>query len=214
MRADVERGVVADIVENAISKGNGDIWAVRRMITGEASPADSQDIASVLGVGKDTASRQQADRINVLLSRESRQALQDLALITAKRQERDATISAIGGLAAGAAVTGIMSSPSAALKASLISRGLAEMITSEPVRKWLTNTKQTKLSPVGKARLVSVTPTLADVVTSALGENEHVQAAMDWLREGESQINQAGERMQHVPDDFDTWEQYFGKDKM
>lgn len=214
MRADVERGVVADIVENAISKGNGDISAVRRLITGDASPADSQDIARVLGVGKDAASRQQADRINVLLSPESRQALRDLALITAKRQERDATTSAIGGLAAGAAVTGIMSSPSAALKASIISRGLAEMVTSEPVRKWLTNTKQTKLSPVGKARLVSVTPALADVVTGALGENEHLQAAMDWLREGESQINRAGDRIQHIPDDFGTWEQYFGTDRM
>ena len=106
-----------------------------------------------------------------------------------------------------------MSSPAAAVKASLISRGLAEMITSEPVRKWLTNTKQTKLRPVGKARLVSVTPTLADVVKGALGENEHVQAAIDWIREGESQINQAGERLQPIPDDFHTWEQYFGTGK-
>ena len=123
MRQKVEQGVIADVIENAIAKGRGDLSSVRRLVTGEADPASSQGIAEILGVGKDVASRQQADRINVLLSPENRQALRDLALITARRQERDATTSAIGGLAAGAAVTGILSKPGRALRRPLSRAG-------------------------------------------------------------------------------------------
>ena len=55
MRTKVERGVVADIIESAISRGRGDISSVRRLVTGEANPADSQGIAEILGAGRDGA---------------------------------------------------------------------------------------------------------------------------------------------------------------
>ena len=93
MRSQVERGVVADIIESSIARGRGDMASIRRLVSGEASPADSQGIAELLGVGRDSASRQQSDRVNALVSPESREALRDLALITARRQERDATTS-------------------------------------------------------------------------------------------------------------------------
>ncbi len=150
---------------------------------GEANPADSQGIAEILGAGKDTASRQQSARIDALLPVESRQALRDLALITARRQERDATTQAVGGLAAGAAITGILSRPTSALQAAAISRGLAQAITSGPVRKWLTNTRQVRISAPRQAQMVATAPALADVLLGALGENQDVQAAADWLRE-------------------------------
>jgi hypothetical protein len=195
MEAQVERGIVADIVESAISKGRGDLGDVRRLVTGTANPADSSGLAEILGAGGDVASRQQAQRIDALLSPESRQALQDLALITAKRQERDATTSAIGGLAAGAAMTGILAKPMSAFHAAMISRGLAQAITSEPVRRWLTNTRRVQISPARQAQMVATAPALADVLLGALGENEDVQAAADWLREGESQLDALGQRV-------------------
>jgi len=97
MRESVERGVVADIIENAISRGGGDMSSVRRLVTGGADPASSQGIAELLGAGGDVASRQQGERVSALVRPEYRQALGDLALIAARRQERDATSSAIGG---------------------------------------------------------------------------------------------------------------------
>ncbi|MEZ0213896.1 MAG: hypothetical protein ACAH27_13250 [Xanthobacteraceae bacterium] len=211
MRAEIERGVVADIIESAISKGRGDMSDIRRLVTGEANPADSQSIAAVLGASKDAAGQQQSDRINALLSHEHRQALRDLALITARRQERDATTQAAGGLAAGAAVTGILSRPTHALQAAAISRGLAQAVTSAPVRRWLTNTRQSTLGPVGQSQMVAAAPALADVITSALGESEDVQAAADWLRAGRSQLNALGERVSRPPDGAGSWEEFFGR---
>lgn len=211
MQAQVERGIVADIVESAISKGRGDLGDVRRLVTGTANPADSSGLAEVLGAGGDAASRQQAQRIEALLSPESRQALKDLALITAKRQERDATTSAIGGLAAGAAMTGILAKPMSALHAAMISRGLAQAITSEPVRRWLTSTRRIQIRAPAQAQMVATAPALADVLVGALGESEDVQAAADWLREGESQLDALGQRVTRPPEGAESWEQFFSR---
>ncbi|TIL91711.1 MAG: hypothetical protein E5Y65_08735 [Mesorhizobium sp.] len=214
MRKEVERGAIADIIEGAISKGNGDIGSVRRLVSGEANPADSQSIAAILGAGKDSVGREQAERINALVSPENRQALRDLALITAKRQERDATTSAIGGLAAGAAITGILSRPATAMQAAVISRGLAQLVTSPAFRKWVTNTKQAHVGPLGEAQAIALTPATVHTITGALGENNDVQTALDWLNEGLSQVDEAGKRVVRPPKGTNSWEQYFGGDEM
>lgn len=212
MKAQVERGIVADIVESAISRGGDDMSAVRRLVTGEANPADSQGIAELLGAGKDSVSRQQADRINALVSPENRQALRDLALITARRQERDATTSAIGGLAAGAAVTGMLSSPGKALHGAIIARGLASLITHPGFRRWMTSTNRRTMSPTTQAQMTALTPQAIGLAGSALAENSDVQAAMEWLNAGASQINEAGERVTRPPQGAGSWEDFFERE--
>ena len=214
MRAEVERGVVADIIESSISKGRGDLGAVRRLVTDEANPADSSGIAELLGAGKDSASRQQSARVSALLSPESRQALRDLALITAKRQERDATTSAIGGLAAGAAVTNILSRPASALQAAAISRGLAQLITTPAFRKWVTNTRQYRPDAVAQSQTVATAPAIFDTLAAGFGENEDVQTAMEWLSEGMSQVDTAGRRITRPPRGSGSWEQFLGGDEL
>jgi hypothetical protein len=210
MKGKVEKAAVSDIIENAISKGRGDIDAVRRLVTGQANPASSQGIAEVLGAGKDAASTQQRARVEALLSPESRQALQDLALITARRQERDATTSAIGGLAAGAAVTNMLSNPASGFQAAAVARGLAQLVTNPSFRKWATNTKQTVLSPATMAQMPNVGETLADILAGAGGENSDIEAAGQWLRQGVSQVDEQGRRALKPPDGASSWEQYFG----
>lgn len=212
MKARVEKGIVADIVESAISRGGGDMSSVRRLITGDANPADSQGIAEMLGAGKDSVSRQQSERISALVSKENQQALRDLALITARRQERDATTSAIGGLAAGAAVTNILSRPAHALQASVVARGLAELITRPSVRRWLTNTRRHQMSAVEQAGSVALTPQALGLASGAISENADVQAALEWLNEGVSQINEAGERMTRPPQGSGSWEEFFERE--
>ncbi|MEW9838000.1 hypothetical protein [Mesorhizobium marinum] len=214
MRGEVERGIVADIIESAISKNRGDLGSVRRFVTGEANPADSTGIAELLGAGKDSASRQQSARVNALLSPESRQALRDLALITAKRQERDATTSAIGGLAAGAAMTGLLTKPTTALQAAAISRGLAQIITTPGFRRWVTNTKQYHPDAVAQSQTVATAPAIFDVVSGALAENEDVQTALEWLNEGMSQVDKAGRRIVRPPSGSTSWEEFIGGDEL
>ena len=212
MKAQVEKGVVADIIENAISRGGGDMSAVRRLVTSEANPADSQGIAEVLGAGRDSVSRQQADRINALVSPENRQALRDLALITARRQERDATTSAIGGLAAGAAITNILSSPGSAVRGAIVARGLAEIITRPGFRRWATNTRRHQMTAQGQARLTALSPQALGLANGAVSENADVQAALEWLNEGVSQINDAGERITRPPQGSGSWQEFFERE--
>lgn len=212
MKAQVERGIVADIVESAISRGGGDMSAVRRLVTNEANPADSQSIAELLGAGKDSVSRQQADRINALVSPENRQALRDLALITARRQERDATTSAVGGLAAGAAVTGMLSSPSRAFQGAVVARGLAALITHPGFRRWMTNTNRKAMSPGAQAQMTALTPQAIGLAGNALAENSDVQAAIEWLNAGASQINEAGKRISRPPQGAGSWEDFFERE--
>lgn len=214
MRADVEKGVVADIIESSISKGRGDLSAVRRLVIEEANPADSTGIAELLGAGKDSASHQQSARVNALLSPESRQALRDLALITAKRQERDATTSAIGGLAAGAAMTGMLTRPASALHAAAISRGLAQIITTPGFRRWVTNTKQYRPDAVAESQTVATAPAIFEIVKGALAENEDVQTALQWLNEGLSQVDEAGRRVVRPPQGSKSWEEFLGGDEL
>ena len=154
-----------------------------------SNPATAR-ASELLGVGRDSASRQQADRVNALLSPESREALRDLALITARRQERDATTQAVGGLAAGAAITNIVSRPGRAVQAAIVARGLAELITRPGVRRWLSNTRRKKMSPGRQAQTTALAPSLMDVVGGAMSENADVQAAMDWLDSGFGQASE------------------------
>lgn len=212
MKAQVERGIVADIVESAISRGGGDMSSVRRLVTGEANPADSQGIAELLGAGKDSVSRQQADRINALVSPENRQALRDLALITARRQERDATTSAVGGLAAGAAVTGMLTSPTRAFQGAIVARGLATLITQSGFRRWMTNTNRRSMSAGAQAQMTTITPQAVGLAGNALSENSDVQAALEWLNAGASQINEAGERISRPPQGAGSWEEFFERE--
>ncbi|WP_187972483.1 hypothetical protein [Aquibium microcysteis] len=209
VRANVERGIVADIVESSITKGRSGLDAVRRLVSTEANPADAEGIAEILGAGGDSVSRQQAERVNALLSPDTRQALRDLAVITARRQERDATTSAIGGLAAGAAITGILSRPASAIQAAAISRGLAQLVTNPGFRQWMTNTKRISLDPVTESQAIGFAPAWADVLTGALAEDDDVQAAMDWIGEGVSQVDEIGQRTVRPPSGAETWEDYF-----
>lgn len=212
MKAEVEKGIVADIVESVISRGGGDMSAVRRLVTGEANPADSQGIAELLGAGRDSASREQSERMNALVSPENRQALRDLALITARRQERDATTSAVGGLAAGAAVTNILSRPSRALQAAVVARGLAELITRPGVRRWLTNTRRHQMSATEQAGSIAITPQAMGLASGAISENADVQAALEWLNEGVSQVGEAGERLSRPPQGAGSWQEFFERE--
>jgi len=212
MKANVEKGIVADIVESAISRGGGDMSAVRRLVTGEANPADSQGIAELLGAGRDSASRQQTERINALISSENRQALRDLALITARRQERDATTSAVGGLAAGAAVTGMLSTPMHALRGAVLARGLAQLITMPSVRHWLSNTRRKQMSAGTQAQITALSPQAIGLAGSAISENSDVQAALEWLNKGVSQIDDAGERVTRPPQGSGSWQEFFERE--
>lgn len=108
--------------------------------------------------------------MNALISPENRQALRDLALITARHQERDATTQAIGGLAAGAAVTNILTRPSRALQAAVFARGLAELITRPGVRRWLTNTRRTQMAPIKGAESIALRPPIARLLAGGVAE--------------------------------------------
>ena len=210
MRAEVERGTVADIIESAITKGRGDIGSVRRLVTGEAKPADAEGIAELLGAGRTLPDDSRPGGSTRCFPRKAARRCRDLALITAKRQQRDATSSAIGGLAAGAAVSDILSRPMSALQAAAVSRGLAQLVTSPGFRRWVTNTKQGGLGPVGTAQLTAISPQALDVATGALAENSDVQAALDWLKQGASQVDQAGRRVVRPPQGAASWEEHFG----
>ncbi|WAX96640.1 hypothetical protein N7E70_007200 [Aminobacter sp. NyZ550] len=114
-----------------------------------------------------------------------------------------------GGLAAGAAITGILSRPASALQAAAVSRGLAQLVTSPSFRKWVTNTRQNMPTAGKMAYRTAAAPALVDVVTGALAENKDVQTAMEWLNEGASQIDQTGQRIVRPPQDAGSWERFF-----
>lgn len=211
MREEVERGVMADIIERGIVKGGGDMTQVRRMLTGESNPADNQTLTAALGASGDTGGRQQAERIGMLISPENRRTLQDLALINARRQERDSTTAAVGGLAAGAAITNILQSPGSAGKSAIVANLMARAITDPRVRSWLTSTRRTELSPGQIAQSQVVIPVeVLKLMKGAAGESEDLQAVEDWLRQGKTQIGKAGERLLRPPDGAASWEQHFG----
>jgi hypothetical protein len=115
MKAQIERGIVADIVESAISRGGGDMASVRRLITDEAVPADSQGIAELLGAGK--------------------------------QAQMTAIMSQAIGLASG-----------------------------------------------------------------ALSENKDVQAALEWLNAGVSQVDAMGDSVNRVPEGSTSWEEFFQRE--
>lgn len=209
MKATLEQGVIADIIEQSLSQGSRDLASVRRLVTGAGGPADSTSIAQLLGATGDATGSVQKDRIGLLLSPESRQALRDLALITARRQERDATNSAIGGLAAGAAIANMMSRPGQAVQSAVVARGLAQLITSEQVRKWLTNTRRIAWGPDADIRTVVLAPQLAKLVGGAIAEGSDIEAAINWLENaGSEAASTAGVR---PPAGYDSWAAYFSR---
>jgi hypothetical protein len=210
MQVKVEKAAVADIIENAVAKGRGSMDELRRMLTGEGSPADGTALTALMGSTNDAAGRTQKARIEALLSPESRQALQDIATITIKRNNHDSVTAAIGGLAGGAAVTSAAANPATGLKVGLVAQGLARAITNPAVRTWLTNTKQTRLSPDAMAQMPNMGVALYDVMKGALGESEDIEAAGQWLRQGASQVDEKGRRALKPPDGAGSWEQYFG----
>jgi hypothetical protein len=210
MKVKVERAAVADIIENAVSVNRGNLDELRRMLTGESNPADGSSIAAILGSSSDSVGRTQKARIDALLSPESRQALQDIAVITLKRQQKDSVTAAIGGLAGGAAVTTSVANPAVGVKVGLVASGLAKAVTSPTVRAWLTNTKQTRLTPGAMSQMPIAGETLADVIGGALGESEDIEAAKSYLRQGVSQVDEQGRRALKPPDGAGSWEQYFG----
>lgn len=209
MQAKVEKGAVADIIENAVAKGRGNMDELRRMLTGEGSPADGGTLSAIMGSSGDAAGRQQKARIEALLSPESRQALRDIATITIKRNDHDSVTAAIGGLAGGAAVTSAAANPATGLKVGLVAQGLAKAITNPTVRAWLTNTRQFAPSAQTMAQMPNAGVALADVIGGALGEGEDIEAAKAYLRQGASQINEQGQRMVRPPQGAGSWEQYF-----
>jgi hypothetical protein len=209
MKVKVEKAAVADIIENAVAKGRGSMDDLRRMLTGESSAADGSSIATIMGSSGDAAGRAQKARIDALLSPESRQALQDIATITIKRNDHDSVTAAIGGLAGGAAVTSAAANPATGLKVGLVAQGLAKAITNPTVRAWLTNTKQFTPSVSTMAQMPNTGVALADVIGGALGEGEDIEAAKAYLRQGASQVNEQGQRMVRPPQGSGSWEQYF-----
>ena len=209
MQASVEKAAVADIIENAVAKGRGSMDELRRMLTGEGSPANGDSISAIMGSTGDAAGRAQRARIEALLSPESRQALQDIATITIKRNDHDNVTAAIGGLAGGAAVTTAASNPATGLKVGLVAQGLAKIITNPTVRTWLTNTKQFSPSAQTMSQMPNTGVALADIVSGAVGEGEDIEAAKAYLRQGASQINEQGQRMTRPPQGSGSWEQFF-----
>lgn len=94
---------------------------------------------------------------------------------------------------------------------AVIGRGLAQLITNPLFRKWPTSTKRSQLDPVDQAQAIAVSPALMDIATGALAENDDVQTALEWLREGLSQVDEAGERIVRPPQSAGSWERYFSE---
>lgn len=53
-----------------------------------------------------------------------------------------------------------------------------------------------------------------DVAQGALCENEDVQTAMEWLRDGISQVDSAGRLITRPPKGAKSWEEYLGGDEL
>jgi hypothetical protein len=206
LKADVEKGVVADIVSRGVARGE-DAGAILRVISGETAPARSDELASLLGMqGSD-----QAARIEQLLSPGTRQAITDLAVITARRAEQDAVTAAAGGIAAGTAVTRIMSDPvTGAYKAAILA-GISEIVTSNWFRRWTTNTMRPALSSDTLGLASGVGPQAAKALGELVSEygSKDAQAALDFLLQGQSQIGEDGQRLTQPPAGNDSWEEYF-----
>jgi hypothetical protein len=50
---------------------------------------------------------------------------------------------------------------------------------------------------------------MARLLAGGVAERADVQAALDWLNEGVSQVGAAGERMLNAPPGYNSWEQFF-----
>jgi hypothetical protein len=60
--------------------------------------------------------------------------------------------------------------------------------------------------------MTALTPQAIGLAGSALAENSDVQAAMEWLNAGASQINEAGERVTRPPEGAGSWEDFFERE--
>jgi hypothetical protein len=107
-----------------------------------------------------------------------------------------------------------LSRPASALQAAAISRGMAQLITTPAFRKWVTNTRQYRPDAVAQSQTVATAPAIFDTLAAGLGENQDVQTAMEWLREGMSQVDTAGRRITRPPQGSKSWEQFLGGDEL
>lgn len=80
------------------------------------------------------------------------------------------------------------------------------------MRRWLTNTRQHRMSATEQVGSVAITPQAMGIATGAISENADVQAALEWLNDGVSQINDAGERMTRPPHGVGSWEEFFERE--
>lgn len=55
------------------------------------------------------------------------------------------------------------------------------------------------MTALGQARLTALSPQALGLASGAISENADVQPAIEWLKEGVSQINNAGERITRPP---------------
>ena len=75
----------------------------------------------------------------------------------------------------------------------------------------MTNTRRTQLSAADQSMTIATAPFTIDVLGGAISENAEVQAAVDWLNEGMSQVDEMGQRVVRPPADAENWEEIFGR---
>ena len=86
------------------------------------------------------------------------------------------------------------------------------MITYPGFRRWMTNTNRKAMSPGTQAQMTALTPQAIGLAGNAFAENADVQAALEWLNAGASQINEAGERISRPPQGTGSWEEFFERE--
>lgn len=65
------------------------------------------------------------------------------------------------------------------------------------------------MAPSEEAQSIALSPPMARLLAGGVAERADVQAALDWLNEGVSQVGAAGERMLNAPPGYNSWEQFF-----
>jgi len=94
----------------------------------------------------------------------------------------------------------------------VLARGLAQLITMPSVRHWLSNTRRKQMSAGTQAQITALSPQAIGLAGSAISENSDVQAALEWLNKGVSQIDDAGERVTRPPQGSGSWQEFFERE--
>ncbi|WP_312417763.1 hypothetical protein [Shinella sp.] len=76
----------------------------------------------------------------------------------------------------------------------------------------MTNTNRNAMSPGAQAQMTALTPQAIGLAGNALAENADVQAALEWLNAGASQLNDAGERLSGPPHGTGSWAEFFERE--